>query len=114
MLIAEAAPPQYHMLAIPLLAVIASGVLLFLYVRHPGAIDSPEACLQQICKSQGLDRKTFLLLSKIARAAGIEHPVTLLTSPSIFDDAVDQAQQRFEFDKRQLQTVGMLRRGMFD
>ena len=106
-------PSQLWFLLIPVLA-IAIGCLIYrLHSRPAEAIDTPAGLLTEIAIAHGLRNRTIDLLHRIARAAELEQPATLLLNIEAFEATVNKATKRIRLDKRQQSDLGMIRRRLF-
>ncbi|MGB7328033.1 MAG: hypothetical protein WBD31_24370 [Rubripirellula sp.] len=112
----EVAPPGiwggWYVLVPVLIAVVAALVYRFAD-RPPAIVNTPLGMLHELCRVHRIKGRSRLLLESIAEAASLEHPATMFLSSGHLEDAVALAKKRMKFDKKQLSTLGMVRRRMF-
>ncbi|TWU49683.1 hypothetical protein [Rubripirellula reticaptiva] len=98
---------------VPVVIAMVAGLAYRFADRPPAIVNTPLGMLHELCRVHRIKGRSRILLETIAEAASLEHPATMFLSSGHLDDAFAQAKKRIAFDKKQMSTLGMVRRRMF-
>lgn len=98
---------------IPFAATGIAFLIRYVASRPPAIVNAPDGMLHELCKAHRINANGRMLLTMIAEEAGLEHPATLFTGTTEFDEAVGKATKQMKLDRRKDATLAMLRRRLF-